>query len=340
MFNGVRKSGGRLSSKVWPIALSVAVLWISFCSPFQVRASQSVTLAWNPEPNVAGYALYYGTNGGKYTTRLDIHTNTAATVSGLKEGLNYSFAIAAYNVAGVEGTPSAPISYLVPGILAMTPATQSGNPMQIKFPVAPGHSYMLQASVDLKSWINLWQTGTSTSNAWVSFVDAQSQSFPKRFYRLALDPILGILTLARATNSGNPMVIKFSVASGHSYTLQASVDMKSWTNLWQTGTSTSNAWVSFVDAQSQSFPKRFYRLALDPIPGLLTLARATNPGDPMVIKFSVASGHSYTVQASVDMKSWTNLWQMGTATSNAWVNFQDTQSSAFPKRFYRLAMSP
>ncbi len=239
-------------------------MWVSFCALFQVRASQSVTFAWNPVSNVAGYAVYYGTNSGNYTTRLNTHTNTTATISGLKEGLTHSFAVAAYNAAGVEGPRSAPLSYLVPGILALTPAAKSGRPMLIKFPVAPGHSYTLQASVDLKSWTNLWDTGISTSNAWVSFQDAQSQSFPKRFYRLALDPLPGILTLTQATNSGKQMAIKFSVASGHSYTVQASVDLKSWTNLWQMGTSTSNAWVNFQDSQSSAFRKRFYRLAMSP----------------------------------------------------------------------------
>ncbi len=165
----------------------VIVLLISFCA--QLRASQSVTLAWNPDTstNTAGYAVYYGTNSANYSSRLDAGTNTTVTIPGLQEGDTYYFAVTAYNAAKVESAPSGPISYLVPGILAMSPASKS-TPMLIKFPVAPGHNYTVQASVDLKSWTNVWLSGTSTSNAWVSFQDSQSGSFKKRFYRLSMSP--------------------------------------------------------------------------------------------------------------------------------------------------------
>lgn len=147
---------------------------------------RSVTLAWNAVggTNIAGYALYSGNNIGNYTSRLDTGTNTAGTVSSLQEGDTYYFVVTAYNSAGVESAPSAPVTYLVPGIMTMTAATKSGNPMMIRFPVAPGNSYTVQASVDMISWTNLWQTGTVTSNAWVNFQDPQGSAFPRRFYRL------------------------------------------------------------------------------------------------------------------------------------------------------------
>lgn len=184
-----KEKSRKFASKGWSVVLGVAALGMSFCLP--IRASQSVTLAWNPDSgtnNVAGYAVYSGTNSSNYSSRLDTGTNTTATVSGLKEGLTYYFAVTAYNTAKVESAPSAPITYLVPGILALTPAAKPGNPVTIKFPVAPGHSYTVQATVDMKTWTNLWQTGTSTSNAWVSFQDSQSSSFRKRFYRLTRSP--------------------------------------------------------------------------------------------------------------------------------------------------------
>jgi len=153
---------------------------------YHVPGGRNATLAWNAvsSTNVTGYALYSGTNVSNYSTRLDVGTNTAGTVSGLNEGLTYYFSVTSYNAAGVESAPSAPIAYLVPGILTLTPASKSGTPMMVKFPVAPGHSYTVQGSADMQSWVNLWQTGTVTSNAWVSFQDSQSKSFPKRFYRL------------------------------------------------------------------------------------------------------------------------------------------------------------
>jgi hypothetical protein len=77
------------------------------CAP--VRGDQSVSLAWNPsaDTNVVGYALYYGTTSSNYTTRIDVGTNTSATVAGLKNpGTAYFFAATAYNSSQLESIPS------------------------------------------------------------------------------------------------------------------------------------------------------------------------------------------------------------------------------------------
>lgn len=147
-----------------------------------------MSLAWNanPDSSVAGYALYYGNASGSYTARIDVGTNTMATVSGLKEGQTYYFAVTAYNAAVVESAPAGELIYIVPGVVLLTPASQPGNPVTIKFPVAPGHWYEIQASVDLKSWTTIRQTATATSNTWVQFLDPQAGAFQKRFYRLVL----------------------------------------------------------------------------------------------------------------------------------------------------------
>ena len=74
------------------------------------------------------------------------------------------------------------------------------------------------------------------------------------------------------------------------------------------------------------------------VPGLMLAALPSKAGDPMKLSFVVAPGHWYEVQASVDLQNWSTIWQTGTATSNAWVLFQDPQTGSFPNRFYRLAM--
>lgn len=185
----MKKKRRGFSSQAGAICLGVIVVFVSFSA--RSWASQSVTLAWNAETNAAGYALYYGTNSGSYTSnytsRMDVGTNTSATVSGLNEGKTYYFAITAYNSQGVESAPSSPITYLVPGLLTMTPAASSA-PVTIKFPVAPGHTYTVQASTNLITWSNIWVSGTATSNAWVSFQDTNSGSFKRRYYRLSMSP--------------------------------------------------------------------------------------------------------------------------------------------------------
>ncbi len=251
------------------MALGVAVLWISFCN--STRASQSVTLAWNPESNVAGYALYYGTNSSGNTIRLDTGTNTTATVPGLQTGLTYYFAATAYNATGVESAPSAPVSYLVP-----VPAT-SGQSVTLGWNSVSGTNvagYALYSGTNSGHYTTRLDAGTNTAATVSSLKAGLTYYFAAASYNAAgveSSPsaeiaylVPGILALTPPSTSGNPMMITFPVAPGHSYTVQASVDLKTWTNLWQSGTSTSNVWVNFHDAQSSGFPKRFYRITSTP----------------------------------------------------------------------------
>ena len=47
-------------------------------------------------------------------------------------------------------------------------------------------------------------------------------------------------------------------------------------------------------------------------------------------------GHTYKVQASVNLTTWSTIWQT-TSTSNAWTQFQDVEGANLKMRFYRLA---
>jgi hypothetical protein len=62
-------------------------------------------------------------------------------------------------------------------------ATNSPQPaVALNFPVAPGHTYAVQASTDLKNWETIWQT-TTTSNTWAQFQDTIATNVQMRFYR-------------------------------------------------------------------------------------------------------------------------------------------------------------
>ena len=77
------------------------------------QTGSSVTLAWNPSTStqVAGYYLYYGAASGVYTNQLRPGNATQATVSGLKAGVRYYFAVTAYTTIGLESAYSGEISY-------------------------------------------------------------------------------------------------------------------------------------------------------------------------------------------------------------------------------------
>jgi hypothetical protein len=61
---------------------------------------------------------------------------------------------------------------------------------------------------------------------------------------------------------------------------------------------------------------------------------ANDAGPAMAVNFPVAAGHTYTVQASTDLKNWETIWQTA-ATTNAWVQYQDPIAGSLQMRFYR-----
>src|SRR5262245_31012751 len=63
-----------------------------------------VTLAWNqnPEPDVAGYLISYGTGSGQYTNFVDVGNTTTHTLNNLFAGQTYYFALRAYNASGTS----------------------------------------------------------------------------------------------------------------------------------------------------------------------------------------------------------------------------------------------
>jgi hypothetical protein len=164
----------------------VAALCLSLTGA--ARGGQSISITWdtNIDASVTGYRLYMGPTSSNYVTSFDAGTNTTVTITGLKEGQTNYFTVAAYNASRMESAPSVQMSYVVPGLLVSIMPTNAGDPLKLNFPVAPGHSYEVQASVDLTNWTKIYQTATATSNAWTSFQDPQTASFPKRFYRLVL----------------------------------------------------------------------------------------------------------------------------------------------------------
>ncbi len=83
------------------------MLTLLLCGLVQAQSSGTVTLAWdaNPESDVTGYRLLYGTTSGDYTQVVDAGNTTTATVTNLVTGTPYFFAATAYNNSGLESLP-------------------------------------------------------------------------------------------------------------------------------------------------------------------------------------------------------------------------------------------
>ncbi len=91
----------------------------------------TVTLSWNPnpEPDIAGYLISYGTSSGNYTTSVDVGDVTTWTVS-LTAGFHYFFAAQAYDTAGLRSPMSTEASIdlsqtSAPSITSLSPSSGS-----------------------------------------------------------------------------------------------------------------------------------------------------------------------------------------------------------------------
>jgi hypothetical protein len=88
-------------------------------------ASQRVDLTWkpSPNPNVAGYQIYYGPASRNYTNSSLFGKVTKGTIAGLLEGATYYFSAKTKNSAGVESAFSNEASYAVPATALNIPPT-------------------------------------------------------------------------------------------------------------------------------------------------------------------------------------------------------------------------
>lgn len=72
----------------------------------------TLEVAWNPnpEPDVAGYKIYWGENSRQYTSVQDVGNSVSTRISNLTNGRTYYCAVKAYNSAQQESSFSAEIT--------------------------------------------------------------------------------------------------------------------------------------------------------------------------------------------------------------------------------------
>ncbi len=76
------------------------------------EAAATLTLAWNPnpEPDVAGYIVYVGTESGNYSRTFDVGKVTTFTYTQGTSGQRYYFSVAAYAPGSLQGPRSSEVS--------------------------------------------------------------------------------------------------------------------------------------------------------------------------------------------------------------------------------------
>ena len=113
------------------LAASVAVL-ACLCQSAPAATLPPVVLAWNqnPEPDIVGYEVKYGTVSGVHGTTVSSGLNTSVSVSALTEGETYYFVLIAINKDGLK-SGTVEISYT--GVL---PASNQAPQSTISAPSA------------------------------------------------------------------------------------------------------------------------------------------------------------------------------------------------------------
>ena len=127
-----------MSTKLTRVLLSVALL-VAFAG--QLHAAV-VTVAWdpNPESDVVGYKVSWGTRPGVYTSSADEGTTPTCVVPALVPGVTYYFAVQAVNSGGLLSPFSEEVSFLVTDILSdeglRIRAYGAATPLLLPFPIA------------------------------------------------------------------------------------------------------------------------------------------------------------------------------------------------------------
>ena len=93
-------------------------------------ALQAATVQWNPNPesDIAGYKLSYGTQTGVYTTSVDTGNVTTWNLT-LTPGTRYFVVLQAYNTGGLYSPYSAEVIYDAPPAPTLTSLSPSSGPV-------------------------------------------------------------------------------------------------------------------------------------------------------------------------------------------------------------------
>lgn len=81
--------------------------------PLSLAATESVRISWNanPERNIAGYEVRYGSGSRSYSRKVNAGKATEVVIDGLEVGVVHYFAVRAYNRYGLRGPLSEEVSY-------------------------------------------------------------------------------------------------------------------------------------------------------------------------------------------------------------------------------------
>lgn len=95
----------------------------------QVSFAAAIRLTWqsNPESDLAGYRVYYGTTSHSYNSSKDVGLATTTDINGFVSGATYYFAVTAYDTSGNESALSDEIVAAIPAEQVIEPINRPAD---------------------------------------------------------------------------------------------------------------------------------------------------------------------------------------------------------------------
>jgi len=170
-----------------------------------VIPSAGVSLQWNanPEPDVVGYKVYFGTESQKYSAVINVVGATKTELPAISLGSTYYLAVSAYNAAGTESPRSAELKVTAEVPVPVVDTTMGFSApgqgqIQWRYPKsnAPvADKFTVYASEDLKTWTpagNVSASNSSNSDAnWNYFKFPYAADKPRMFFKVGSSNAFG-----------------------------------------------------------------------------------------------------------------------------------------------------
>lgn len=168
-----------------------------------------VNLTWNPNPetDIAGYKVHFGTASGNYTQVIDVAGQNHAELPQLILGNTYYLAVSAYNTAGQEGPRSSEfrLSAAPPSPTEGTSFSMGSTPgngkLSWKHPKTaalsngPAEGFAVYGSEDLVTWTVVKNVGhheaTRSDAQYVYFEWPYTATRSKMFFKVGAGNAFG-----------------------------------------------------------------------------------------------------------------------------------------------------
>lgn len=169
-----------------------------------------VNLVWNPNPesNIAGYKVHFGSSSGNYSQVIDVPGQNFAALPQLILGNTYYLAVSAYNTDGQESPKSTELvlSATPPAPAESTSFTMSGpgsGKLAWKHPKTsttsatggPAEGFAVYGSEDLVTWTLVQNVGTDdatrSDGQYLYFEWPYSATKQKMFFKVAAGNAFG-----------------------------------------------------------------------------------------------------------------------------------------------------